>query len=140
MSLNATVYANYQWYHDTMAHYFNTGVPENDGKWYRQEPVEGTTDYNKMDSMVYWSDSVGWNQIRGHAFLWGGCKNFHLAQWMAPEYDMAAGGCNNAGAGVALTQSKWWSIIQTRMARDGAYWADKIGNGILSMRHFMKLM
>ncbi len=128
MALNSTVLnpANYKWYHDTMAIYFNTGVPENDAKWHRTEPTEGTTNYVKVDSMVRWSDSVGWHEIRGHAFLWGGCKNFHLAPWQAPEYDMAAGGCNAPAGGSALSLAKWFDITRIRILRDGAYWRTKI--------------
>jgi GH35 family endo-1,4-beta-xylanase len=128
MALNSTVTnpANYKWYHDTMATYFNTGVPENDTKWFLNEQTEGVYNYTNADAMVRWSDSVGWHQIRGHAFLWGGCKNFHLPQWQAPEYDMAAGGCNAVGGGTALSSAKWFQITRDRILRDGVRWVSEI--------------
>ncbi len=118
--------ANRQRYHDTMATYFNTGVAENDGKWYQQERTEGVTNYLKMDTMVRWADSVGWHKIRGHALLWGGCKSFHLAQWQAPEHDMANGGCPATLPGSALTAAKWFQIGQIRATRDVNYWKANI--------------
>lgn len=126
MALNANIIANYKIYHDTMAAYFNTGVAENVGKWYLQERTEGVTNYVKHDSLIRWADSVGWHKLRGHALLWGGCKSFHLAQWQAPEYNMALGGCPAVGTGSALTPAKWFQIGEIRATRDVNYFKNSI--------------
>ncbi|MEZ4771731.1 MAG: endo-1,4-beta-xylanase [Bacteroidia bacterium] len=81
LTLNKTINADETWYRQTATAYFNSGVFENAFKWPYMEPSSGVTDYTDVDYYLNWAQQQGWD-LRGHALLWGGNKNWQSPAWL----------------------------------------------------------
>ena len=80
LTFKATVNDDEQWYRETAAEYFQTGVYENDFKWEEFERTQDNPNYDKADLYTTWGAENGWD-IRGHALVWGIEKYNYDAHW-----------------------------------------------------------